>query len=224
MASPLTMASCCRLVGRTADRALLVRRPGAAASLRRGYVRPTAGNKLQFKLDERTAHSSLDLFKRDTGVIYRMLGIDPSQVQDNPERFHDWAVVLGDGCVSSGRHYWEVTVRKSQEFRVGVAEAAMSRDECVGTNSASWVYAYVQRKWFAMTAKKMAPVSLVGKPDRVGLLLDYEAGRVHLVDAQKAQVIHSMRAQFHGSVCPAFALWDGELLTHSGLEVPEGLV
>ncbi|XP_036390220.1 SPRY domain-containing protein 4 [Megalops cyprinoides] len=189
----------------------------------RRYVRSTAGNNLQFKLDERTAHSSLDLFKKDTGVIYRILGLDPSLVLDNPERFREWAVVFGDGRVTAGRHYWEVTVRKSQEFRVGVAEAGMSRDECVGTNSCSWVFAYTQRKWYAMTGNKMVPVSLAGKPDRVGLLLDCEAGCLGLVDVQKPKLIHSMRAVFGVPLCPAFALWDGELLTHSGMEVPGGL-
>ncbi|KAG7472919.1 hypothetical protein MATL_G00114220 [Megalops atlanticus] len=189
----------------------------------RRYVLRTAGNNLQFKLDERTAHSSLDLFKKDTGVIYRILGLDPSLVLDDPERFREWAVVFGDRRVTGGRHYWEVTVRKSQEFRVGVAEAAMSRDECVGTNSCSWVFAYTQRKWYAMTGNKMVPVSLAGKPDRVGLLLDWDAGCLGLVDVQKPKLIHSMRAAFRVPLCPAFALWDGELLTHSGLEVPQGL-
>ncbi|KAJ8257957.1 hypothetical protein GJAV_G00191580 [Gymnothorax javanicus] len=187
------------------------------------YICNTAGNCLQFKLDERTAHSSLDLFKKDTGVIYRVLGLDPTLVLDNPERFRDWAVVFGDKRIEGGRHYWEVTVRKSQEFRVGVAEAGMSRDECVGTNNCSWVFAYVHRKWFAMTTNEMGPVSLAAKPERVGLLLDYDAGWLGLVDVQKARVIHRMKARFRGPVCPAFALWDGELLTHSGLEVPEGL-
>lgn len=178
---------------------------------------------LQFKLDERTAHSSLDLFKKDTGIIYRWLGLDPSYVQDNPERFRDWAVVFGNEKIPSGRHYWEVTVKKSQEFRVGVAEALMSRDDCVGTTSSSWVFGYAHRKWFAMTANKMVPVTLVGKPDRVGILLDYEAGLLGLVDIQKPKVIHTIKTQFKGSLCPAFGLWDGELLTHSGLEEPEGL-
>ena len=31
------------------------------------------------------------------------------------------------------------------------------------------------------------------------------------------------QTDFGGPVVPAFALWDGELLTHSGLQVPEGL-
>ncbi|XP_048873872.1 SPRY domain-containing protein 4 [Brienomyrus brachyistius] len=189
----------------------------------RRYAINTAVNNLHFKLDERTAHSSLDLFKKDTGVIYRILGLDPSLVMDNPERFRDWAVVFGDCQVTSGRHYWEVTVRKSEEFRLGVAEAGMARDECVGTNSSSWVFAYSQRKWYFMSTNKMVPLSGVGKPDRVGLLLDYGLGLLGLVDVHKPQVIHSIRAQFRAPLCPAFALWDGELLTHSGLEVPQGL-
>lgn len=178
---------------------------------------------VEFRLDERTAHSSLDLFKKDTGIIYRMLGLDPTQVQDNPERFKEWAVVLGDTRIDGGRHYWEVTVKKSHEFRLGVAEASMSRDECVGTSSSSWVFGYAQRKWFAMTSSKMVPVTLVGKPDRVGILLDYEAGLLALVDIEKPRIIHSLKAQFSSPLCPAFGLWDGELLTHSGLEQPEGL-
>ncbi|KAL2102003.1 hypothetical protein ACEWY4_003764 [Coilia grayii] len=222
MALPLSMAGC-RLAGRTVGSLLFRQTRRVVLSSRRCFVSTTTINNLQFKLDDRTAHSSLDLFKRDTGVIYRILGLDPSHVQDNPERFRDWAVVFGDSRITSGRHYWEVTVRKSQEFRLGVAEAAMSRDECIGTNNTSWVFAYAQRKWLAMTTHKMVPVPVVGKPDRVGVLLDYEAGRLSLVDTQKSQIVHTIRAQFRGPLCPAFALWDGELLTHSGLEVPEGL-
>lgn len=189
----------------------------------RGYVFTTPGNDAKFRLDEKTAHSSLDLFKKDTGVIYRILGLDPSQVRDNPERFRDWAVVFGDEKITSGRHYWEVTVKKSQEFRVGVAEALMSRDECVGTSSSSWVFGYAQRKWFAMMNNKVVPVTLVGKPERVGILLDYEQGVLALVDTEKSSIIHTIKASFKGPLCPAFGLWDGELLTHSGLEVLPGL-
>ncbi|XP_066499519.1 SPRY domain-containing protein 4 [Hoplias malabaricus] len=190
---------------------------------RRSFITNSTQNQLQFKLDERTAHSSLDLFKKETGVIYRILGVDPTHVQDSPLRFRDWAVVLADSHIESGRHYWEVTIKKSDEFRIGVAEETTSRDECIGPNSTSWVFSYVQRKWYAMTTNKMVPVNLVGKPERVGLLLDFEAGKLSLVDTQTAKVVHTMKTQFHTPVCPAFALWDGEILTHSGLEIPPGL-
>ncbi|XP_061651536.1 SPRY domain-containing protein 4 isoform X2 [Phyllopteryx taeniolatus] len=223
MASPRSAACVCRLAGRTVGFL-------AAASHGRGVLWParrqistSTGDSVQFRLDERTAHSSLDLFKKDTGVIYRMLGLDPSHVQANPERFRDWAVVFGDEKITGGRHYWEVTVKKSQEFRVGVAEALMSRDDCVGTSDSSWVFGYAQRKWFAMTNNKMVPVTLVGKADRVGILLDFEAGLLGLVDIEKRRIVHAIRRHFKTPLCPAFGLWDGELLTHSGLEEPEGL-
>ncbi|XP_029994960.1 SPRY domain-containing protein 4 [Sphaeramia orbicularis] len=223
MAMPVGAARLCRLAGRTVTSLSARHRRSVSLPQRRSYASTSARNYLQFRLDERTAHSSLDLFKKDTGVIYRILGLDPSHVQDNPQRFKDWAVVFGDEKISSGRHYWEVTVKKSQEFRLGVAEALMCRDECVGTNSSSWVFGYSQRKWFAMTNKKIVPVTLVGKPDRVGILVDYEMGLVGLVDVEKGKIIHTIRTQFKVPLCPAFGLWDGELLTHTGLEEPEGL-
>ncbi|KAK7939039.1 hypothetical protein WMY93_002365 [Mugilogobius chulae] len=99
----------------------------------------------------------------------------------------------------------------------------MSRDECVGTNSSSWVFGYAQRKWFSMMNNKTVPVSLVGKPDRVGILLDYEEGVLSLVDVDRGSIIHNIRVKFKGPLCPAFGLWDGELLTHSDLEEPAGL-
>ncbi|XP_051509742.1 SPRY domain-containing protein 4-like [Myxocyprinus asiaticus] len=222
MAMSSRMLFLCRLTGQSLGTVLGHSR-GKKLVAQRWYITTSARNKLQFKLDEQTAHSSLDLFKKDTGVIYRMLGLDPSVVKDTPLRFRDWAVVLADTQIDSGRHYWEVTVQKSHEFRVGVAEVSTSRDECVGTNSTSWVFAFVQRKWFAMTTGKQVPVPLVGKPDRVGLLLDYEAGRLSLVDTQKAEVVHTIKTRFRSPISPAFALWDGELLTHSGLEIPPGI-
>lgn len=113
---------------------------------------------------------------------------------------------------------------RSQEFRLGVAEAKMSRDDCVGTNATSWVFGYARRKWSAMTGNKMVPMQLVGKPERVGVLLDYEAGLLALVDTERRTIVHSIRGRFRGPLCPAFGLWDGELLTHSGLEEPQSLV
>ncbi|KAG2467862.1 STA5A protein, partial [Polypterus senegalus] len=109
---------------------------------------------IKFKLDEKTAHSSLELFKKDTGVLYYMLGVDPTKVPANPERFREWAVVFGDTAITTGRHYWEVSVCKSQEFRIGVADSDMSREDCVGTNNSSWVFGYTHRKCLRMALWK----------------------------------------------------------------------
>ncbi|XP_007428326.1 SPRY domain-containing protein 4 [Python bivittatus] len=179
--------------------------------------------EISFKLDEKTAHSSLDLFKKDTGVLYRMLGIDPTRVPQNPERFRDWAVVLGDTAISRGCHYWEVTVKRSQQFRIGVADVDISREVCIGMDDHSWVFAYGNRCWNAMFANETTPITNIGQPERVGLFLDYDHQRFSLVDIQQHKLIHNMSPEFQGPVVPAFALWDGELLTHSGLDIPEKL-
>ncbi|XP_069614549.1 SPRY domain-containing protein 4 [Ranitomeya imitator] len=176
--------------------------------------------EISFKLDEKTAHSSLDLFKKDTGVIYRILGLEPSKVPQNLERFREWAVVLGDTPIMSGRHYWEVTVKKSNEFRIGVADADMSRDECIGASNRSWVFAYSHKKWSGMVVKKIIPITNIGHPSKVGLLVDYEGGKLSLVDPEKGSLVHTLNTDFRGPVVPAFALWNGELLTHSGLDIP----
>lgn len=193
-----------------------VQRLGAAATeVRRGGIK--------FKLAEKTAHSSLALFRDGTAVTYGLIGLEPTQVALNAERFRDWAVVLADTAVSSGRHYWEVTVGRSQQFRIGVADADMSRDSCIGMDERSWVFSYAQRKWHTMWANEKAPVEGIGQPDKVGLLLDCEAQKLSLVDVSQVSLICTLQTAFRGPIVPAFALWDGELLTHSGLEVPTGL-
>ncbi|XP_055481282.1 SPRY domain-containing protein 4 [Psammomys obesus] len=192
-------------------------------SRRWGAPAGEARRGISFKLEEKTAHSSLALFRGDTGVKYGLVGLEPTRVALNVERFREWAVVLADTPVTSGRHYWEVTVKRSQQFRIGVAEVDMSRDSCVGADDRSWVFSYAQRKWHSMLAKEKAPIEGIGQPEKVGLLLDCEAKKLSLVDVSHRSVLCTLQTDFHGPVTPAFALWDGELLTHSGLEVPKGL-
>ncbi|NP_001092182.1 SPRY domain containing 4 S homeolog [Xenopus laevis] len=213
MASPLRSL----VLGSRALSCLLTR------ALPRGDVILAARRDISFKLDEKTAHSSLDLFKKDTGIIYRMLGMDPTKVSQNPERFREWAIVLGNTQIGSGRHYWEVTVKRSNEFRIGVADEDMSRDECIGVSNRSWVFAYCHSKWYVMQDSKTFPITNIGHPSKVGLLLDYEGRKLSLVDSEKNSLIHTLNTDFRGPVVPAFALWDGELLTHSGLDVPANL-
>ncbi|KAF0883325.1 SPRY domain-containing protein 4 [Crocuta crocuta] len=201
-------------------RSLCLCRRGAK---RLGVAVADARRGISFKLEEKTAHSSLALFKGDTGVKYGIVGLEPTKLALNVERFREWAVVLADTAVTSGRHYWEVTVKRSQQFRIGVADVDMSRDSCIGVDDRSWVFTYAQRKWHTMLANEKAPIEGMGQPEKVGLLLEYEAQKLSLVDVSRVAVVHTLQTDFQGPVVPAFALWDGELLTHSGLEVPKGL-
>ncbi|XP_048379499.1 SPRY domain-containing protein 4 [Stegostoma tigrinum] len=211
------MVVCWRMLRGIRYRFLLV------VARRQLYAVESPKRYLTFKLDEKTAHSCLDLFKKETGVKYRTIGIDLSKVPKNPERFREWAVVLADVTLSTGKHYWEVTVKRSREFRIGVAEANMSREECIGASDCSWVYAYLQRKWYSMSSNEMVPIGFFGKLDRVGFLLDCEGNKFSLIDVEKVAVISTITAEFKMPLVPAFALWDGELLTHSGMDILQGI-
>ncbi|XP_053517890.1 SPRY domain-containing protein 4 isoform X2 [Artibeus jamaicensis] len=136
---------------------------------RLGVTAVEARRGVSFKLEEKTAHSSLTLFKDGTGVKYGLVGLEPSKLALNVERFREWAVVLADTVVTSGRHYWEVTVKRSQQFRVGVADVDISRDSCIGVDDRSWVFGYAQRKWHSMLAKKKAPIEGIGQPEKLEL-------------------------------------------------------
>lgn len=74
----------------------------------------------QFQTGRENAHSSLALFKDDTGVKYGTMGLEPTNLALNVEHFREWVVVLADTAVTSSKHSWEVTVKCSQQFRVGV--------------------------------------------------------------------------------------------------------
>ncbi|XP_036885987.1 SPRY domain-containing protein 4 isoform X2 [Sturnira hondurensis] len=134
-----------------------------------GVTAVEARRGVSFKLEEKTAHSSLTLFKDGTGVKYGLVGLEPSKLALNVERFREWAVVLADTVVTSGRHYWEVTVKRSQQFRVGVADMDISRDSCIGVDDRSWVFSYAQRKWYTMLANKKAPIEGIGQPEKLEL-------------------------------------------------------
>ncbi|XP_054573009.1 SPRY domain-containing protein 4-like [Eptesicus fuscus] len=175
---------------------------------------------VSFKLEEKTAHSSLARFREDTGVKY---GLERAKRSLNVERFWEWAVVLVDTAITSGRRYREVTAKCSQQFQVGVADVDISRDSCISVDDCSWVFTYAHRKWHTMLANEKAPIEGIGHPEKVGLLLEYEAQILSLVDVSWVAVVHTLQIDFQDPVVPAFPLCDRELLTHSGLEVPKDL-
>lgn len=102
-------------------------------------------------------------------------------------------MVLADTAVTSGRHYCEVTVQRSQQFRIGVADVDVSRDSCIGADDRSWVFTYAQRKWQTMSANEKAPTEGIRQPEKVGLLLEYEAQRLSLVDVSRLALVHTLQ-------------------------------
>ncbi|XP_068099570.1 E3 ubiquitin/ISG15 ligase TRIM25-like [Hyperolius riggenbachi] len=130
----------------------------------------TACNKLHISDDRKTASRS-----------------DTEQNRpDTAERFQDWPQVLSSRSFSSGRHYWEVDVGRSHEWRVGMCYPSIARrgkQSGIGGNNKSW--GLCRERWFNQYSVRHDSKAMQlpdGIPSdrvrRVRIYLDYEAGQI----------------------------------------------
>ncbi|XP_053552794.1 E3 ubiquitin/ISG15 ligase TRIM25-like [Bombina bombina] len=99
------------------------------------------------------------------------------QRPESPERFTIGPQVLGTKSFSSGRHYWEVQTSQSGDWSVGVCYPSMRRGGwlSIGFNNMSWCLCG-WRNGLSVRHRKMPTSVHPLSCDRVGILLDYEAG------------------------------------------------
>ncbi|XP_014383228.1 butyrophilin subfamily 1 member A1-like, partial [Alligator sinensis] len=136
-------------------------------------------------------------------------------VPDKPERFAANQCVLGREGFTSGRHCWEVEVKKAG-WAVGVASESVRRAGWVRFSPEEGIWA-VQR-WGdqvqALTAPSRTRLSLRQAPRRVRVCLDCAGGQVSFLDADtKAPIFTFLLASFPGDrIWPWFSLWPGSEL------------
>lgn len=136
---------------------------------------------------------------------------------DSPLRFEGLPVVLGSPGFSSGRHRWQVEVQLGAGggCTVGVVGEEVRRKGEQGLSAEEGVWAVIlshQQCWASTSPGTDLPLSEV--PSRVGVALDYEAGRVTLLNAETRAPIFTFTASFSGQVFPFFAVWKkGSCLT-----------
>ncbi|XP_068121837.1 E3 ubiquitin/ISG15 ligase TRIM25-like [Hyperolius riggenbachi] len=124
----------------------------------------TAGNYLQVSSDRKTA-SRTDRIQNHP---------------ETPERFQH-PQVLSSQSFSSGRHYWDVDVGGSRNWRVGMCYPSIDRKGCesgIGWNSKSWCL-YRRGNQYSVT-HDWEEIELPDKipSDKVRIYLDYEAGQI----------------------------------------------
>uniref|UniRef100_A0A8C3RNQ7 Uncharacterized protein n=1 Tax=Chelydra serpentina TaxID=8475 RepID=A0A8C3RNQ7_CHESE len=138
-------------------------------------------------LDPDTAHPQLVLFENRKTVRWRDAGQAPP---DTPERFDTEHCVLGCEGFTSGRHYWEVDVWGF--FAVGVVRESVSRkgELSFSPEQGIWVTSGSCAWWPSRTdPEQLNPLPGTETFHRVGVYLDYEAGRVAFVDAHSGDPI-----------------------------------
>ncbi|XP_042615245.1 zinc-binding protein A33-like [Cyprinus carpio] len=99
-------------------------------------------------LDPNTAHPRLVLSDDLTSVRYSRIN---QPVPDNPERFNCDLCVLGSEGFNSGTHCWDVEVKQSSLWILGVTTASNQRKGRGFYNTDVWCVWYVRsvsRFWF----------------------------------------------------------------------------
>ncbi|XP_073480461.1 E3 ubiquitin/ISG15 ligase TRIM25-like [Aquarana catesbeiana] len=133
-------------------------------------------------LDVNTAHNDLHISddRKTVSKSYRN-----QNHPETPERFQYCAQVLSSRSSSSGRHYWEVDVGGSESWRVGMCYPSIERrgkESVIGRNKKSWGLDRSGNQYEVIHDSKYIPLHTNLSSNRVGIYLDYEAGRISFYD------------------------------------------
>ncbi len=117
-------------------------------------------------------------------------------IPDNPERFDIFPCVLGSEGFNSGTHCWDVEVKESRCWRLGVTTASNQRKGRVFLNTDVWT---VQHGWFERTG-----FSVKQDLERVRVDLDYDRGTVSFSDPVTNTHLHTFTTSFTHTLFPFF--------------------
>ncbi|XP_073691429.1 E3 ubiquitin-protein ligase TRIM35-like [Garra rufa] len=143
-------------------------------------------------LDPNTAHPGLLLSDDLTSV--RLSGYQP--VPDNPERFDCIPCVLGSEGFNSGTHCWDVEVKHSKQWSIGVTTASNQRKRYVFFNTGVWCVWYGRSPGSGFGVKQHL--------DRVRVNLDYDRGTVSFSDPVTNTHLHTFTTTFTHTLLPFF--------------------
>ncbi|XP_073691423.1 E3 ubiquitin-protein ligase TRIM35-like [Garra rufa] len=142
-------------------------------------------------LDPNTAHRSL-LLSDDLTSVRNSWNNQP--VPDNPERFDYDPCVLGSEGFNSGTHCWDVEVKQSKYWSIGVTTASNQRKGGVFFKTGVWCVSYGLSPGFGVKQRL----------DRVRVNLDYDRGTVSFSDPVTNTHLHTFTTSFTHTLLPFF--------------------
>ncbi|XP_067237246.1 nuclear factor 7, brain-like [Chanodichthys erythropterus] len=152
-------------------------------------------------LDPNTANPHLILSDDLTGVRY---SLNSQLLPDNPERFDEYSCVLGSEGFNSGTHRWDVEVKESLYWSLGVTTASNQRKGLVFFNSDVW--------WVQYGLDERVGFPVKQKLEKVRVHLDYDRGMVSFSDPVTNTNLHTFTTTFTDTVFPFFWCHDLKIL------------
>ncbi|XP_056273105.1 E3 ubiquitin-protein ligase TRIM21-like [Pseudoliparis swirei] len=155
-----------------------------------GEMKRVQRSAVDVTLDPDSAHPELIL--SDDGKQVK-LGDAEKNLPDNPERFDPCAAVLAKQSFSSGRSYYEVQVEGKTKWVLGVVRESINRKRSITPSPQEGFWTICLRNENEYSALVGPPVrlSLRSRPQKVGVLVDYEEGLVSFYDVDAAALIYS---------------------------------
>ncbi|XP_058627885.1 nuclear factor 7, ovary-like [Onychostoma macrolepis] len=147
-------------------------------------------------LDPNTAHPRLVLSDDLTSLRWSE---NKQSVPNNPERFDDYYCVLGSEGFNSGTHCWDVEVKESLCWSIGVTTASNKRKGCDFYNSNVWSVQYDQYGLYERSGFHIKQYL-----ERVRVDLDYDRGTVSFSDPVANTHLHTFTTTFTDTVFPSF--------------------
>ncbi len=144
-------------------------------------------------LDPNTADPRLLVSDDLTSVRYSG---NRQPLPDNPERFNIFPCVLGSEGFNSGTHCWDVEVKESQCWSLGVTTASNQRKGGVFFNTDVWSVQHGLSDRFGFRVKQDL--------ERVRVDLDYDRGTVSFSDPVTNTHLHTFTTTFTHTLFPFF--------------------
>uniref|UniRef100_A0A3B4XST1 Uncharacterized protein n=1 Tax=Seriola lalandi dorsalis TaxID=1841481 RepID=A0A3B4XST1_SERLL len=153
-------------------------------------------------LDPNTANQCLHLSDDLTSVRH---GDTKQQLPDNPERFTQYANVLGSEGFSSGKHSWEVEVGDHPVWNVGLTKESVDRKGkiFISPEYGLWCLTHRSGKY---TNGVSETVKVKKSLQRIRVQLDYDRGKVSFYDPEDMTHIYTYRDTFTEKLFPFFSI------------------
>ncbi|KAF6364385.1 hypothetical protein mRhiFer1_004651 [Rhinolophus ferrumequinum] len=160
-------------------------------------------------LDPATAHPALILSAGNRCVT---MGEKSQDLPESPQRFRSLPCVLGCQVITSGRCYWEVEVKDSGAWDLGICRLNVMRTGRISIKPEDgfWAIRFYKDEYWALTSPERQLI-LKERLARVCIFLDYEDGLLSFYNmTDKSHIYTFSQGSFEGSLRPFFRLWSSD--------------
>lgn len=149
-------------------------------------------------LDPNTANPDLLVSEDGKSLKAKEYGHDHWKgFQWKRSKFDGWTCVQAKEGYNTGRHYWEVDVRKKHEWRVGVVKESALRNGYVTMNTKTGYWNLRLQLGTLMALTEPVTKLNLPTPSKIGVYLDIDEGHISFYDAVKRRHIYTFNTDFN---------------------------